>query len=69
MLVRAGLTPLEAIEAATLEPAKFFDLQDSMGSIDVGKVADLVMLGANPLDNISATKAIELVVSQGRVIR
>ncbi|MCI5107321.1 MAG: amidohydrolase family protein [Pseudomonadales bacterium] len=69
MLVRAGLTPLEAIETATLEPAKFFDLQDSMGSIDVGKVADLVMLGANPLDNISATKAIELVVSQGRVIR
>lgn len=65
-LVRAGLSPLEALQAATVRPAEYFSLQNEMGSIDVGKRADLVLLDANPLDDISNTKSIAGVVTKGR---
>ncbi|MEZ5489471.1 MAG: amidohydrolase family protein [Gammaproteobacteria bacterium] len=68
MLVRAGLTPLQALEAATLKPAEYFSLQDEMGSIETGKRADLVLLDANPLDDISNTRLIDLVISKGRLV-
>lgn len=68
MLVRAGLTPLEALEAATLEPAKFFGLEDEMGSIAVGQVADMVLLEANPLEDINNTKRIARVISKGQLV-
>ncbi len=64
-LVRAGLSPLEALKSATVRPAEFFSLQDEMGTVDVGKKADLVLLDANPLENIANTKRIAAVVSQG----
>ena len=67
-LVRAGLEPIDALAAATLRPAEFFSLQDQMGSVDMGKVADLVLLDANPLDDISNTKEISMVISKGRVL-
>ena len=66
-LVRAGLSPLEALRSATLRPAEFFSLQDEMGTVDVGKKADLVLLDANPLENIANTKRIAAVVSKGRI--
>ena len=66
-LVRAGLSPLEALESATVRPAEFFSLQDEMGSVDPGKKADLVLLDANPLENIANTKRIAAVVSKGKV--
>jgi hypothetical protein len=66
-LVRAGLSPLEALESATVRPAEFFSLADQMGTVDVGKKADLVLLDANPLDNIANTKQIAAVVSKGRL--
>lgn len=68
MLVRAGLTPLAALTAATLEPAKFFSLESEMGSIGVGKVADMVLLNSNPLDDIFNARDIDQVISQGRII-
>ena len=68
MLVRAGLSPMEALSAATLEPARYFSLENSMGSIDAGKKADMILLDKNPLDNISHTKSITHVISQGRVL-
>ena len=68
MLVRAGLTPMEALAAATLEPANYFSIQDRLGSIDVGKRADMVLLHENPLDEISNTKNIARVISRGRVL-
>jgi hypothetical protein len=69
MLVRAGLSPLEAIGAATVKPAEYFSLQKEMGSIDVGKRADMVLLDADPLVDISNSKRISAVISKGRLIQ
>ena len=60
-------TPVEALAAATVRPAEFFSLQEDMGLVEVGKVADLVLLEANPLEDIANTKRISHVVSKGVV--
>jgi imidazolonepropionase-like amidohydrolase len=65
MLVRAGLDPVEALRAATVVPAEFFGLEGEMGTVEAGKVADLVLLGGNPLDDISNTRSVEAVVLEG----
>jgi Amidohydrolase family len=65
-LVGAGLTPREGLEAATLAPARFFEAEKDMGSIEKGKLADLVLLGANPLDDIRNVRKVEGVFSHGR---
>ncbi len=64
-LVGAGLSPLEALESATVRPAEYFSLQDEMGTIDAGKKADLVLLDANPLEDISNTRKVSGVVTKG----
>ncbi len=66
LLVGAGLTPAEALRAATWNPARFLEQQEKMGTIAPGKVADLVLLDANPLLDIANTKKISAVVSRGR---
>lgn len=63
-----GLSPMEAIQAATLNAAKFFGVDDKTGTIEVGKAADLVLLEANPLQDIRNTKSISIVVIRGKVI-
>jgi Amidohydrolase family len=68
LLVRAGLTPLEALQAATVEPARFLGLQDTLGTVEKGKVADLVVLDADPLQAIENTTHIHAVVLRGRLI-
>lgn len=66
LLVRAGLTPLEAIQAATLNAAKCLGLSDSYGTIEKGRVADLVLLEADPLEAIANTQRIAGVVVAGK---
>jgi imidazolonepropionase-like amidohydrolase len=66
MLVDAGLSPIEALRAATLNPAKFFNKLDSLGTIEEGKLADLVLLDADPLGDIRNTARIDAVVADGR---
>ncbi|MEO0574790.1 MAG: amidohydrolase family protein [Pseudomonadota bacterium] len=68
VLVAAGLSPIEALRAATLTPARFFNLEDEMGQIAVGHQADLVLLNRNPLDNIRHTRDIDRVILRGRDI-
>tara|TARA_S200000501_G_scaffold110596_1_gene103971 strand:- start:1333 stop:2367 length:1035 start_codon:yes stop_codon:yes gene_type:complete len=68
MLVMAGLAPIDALAAATIKPAQYFSLEEEMGSIDIGKRADMVLLEANPLDDIRNTKRINLVISKGRIL-
>jgi imidazolonepropionase-like amidohydrolase len=68
LFVQNGFTPLEALQAATINPAKFLRLEKSLGTVEKGKVADLVLLDANPLDNIANTKRISGVVVSGRYL-
>jgi manganese oxidase len=68
-LTEAGLTPLEALRAATLNPARVLGLADSLGTIEAGKLADLVLLDANPLVDIRNTQRIRAVMADGRLYR
>lgn len=67
-LVNAGLSPLEALQTATLNPARFFDIEEEVGSITEGKVADMLLLDADPLENIINTHKINTVIIGGRVL-
>lgn len=67
-LVRAGVPPAAALRAATLEPARYLAAVDSLGTIEAGKVADLVMLDGNPLADIRNTTRISAVVLRGHLI-
>jgi len=68
LLVRAGLTPAEALRTATINPARFLGLTDSLGVVATGKVADLVLLDGNPLQDIVNTKRIRAVIQGGRLL-
>lgn len=68
LLVEAGLAPVDALRAATLSPADYLHARDRMGTIEPGKIADLVLLDADPLRDIAATRAIDAVVLRGRVL-
>lgn len=61
-----GMTPMEALVSATRHPAEFFGMQDSLGTVEEGKLADLVLLDADPLAEISNTQRIAGVVAAGR---
>ncbi|MGH9162772.1 MAG: amidohydrolase family protein [Vicinamibacteraceae bacterium] len=67
-LTRAGLSPLQAIQAATINPAKLLGRTDTQGSIDVGKRADLVLLHADPLQDIRNTRRIAAVIVLGELL-
>jgi imidazolonepropionase-like amidohydrolase len=65
-LVRAGFSPMAALQAATREPARFLSATDSLGTIEPGKVADLVLLNGDPLADIRNVHAVHAVVLRGR---
>jgi len=67
LLVGGGVAPFEALRSATLEPARYFGMLDSLGTIAPGKLADLLLLDANPLQDIRNTRRISAVVSNGRL--
>jgi len=68
LLVESGFTPSEVLRAATLNPALFLGLSDSLGTIEAGKTASVVLLEANPLQDIHNTERIVAVISEGRYL-
>ncbi len=67
--VQGGMTPLEALRVATLYPAQTLGLDQDLGSIESGKLADFVVLDANPLEKIENSESVDLVVKNGRAYR
>jgi cytosine/adenosine deaminase-related metal-dependent hydrolase len=67
LLVKSGLTPLDALRTATYNPAEFLGVLDSLGTVATGKLADLVLLDANPLADVHNTTRISAVIANGRV--
>ena len=66
LLVQAGFSPLEALQTATLNPARFLGRERDLGTVSPGKFADLVLLNANPLEDIGNTRKIAAVVYGGK---
>jgi imidazolonepropionase-like amidohydrolase len=66
--VAAGFTPLQALQTATINPAKFYHKTQEFGSVQAGRLADLVLLSANPLTNIANTQKIVGVVADGQYL-
>lgn len=67
LLVHSGLTPLEALRTATYNPADYLGALDSLGTVSPGKIADLVLLDADPLLDIRNTRRISAVIANGRL--
>jgi len=67
LLVKAGLTPMQALQTATKNPATSLGLDKSVGTIEKRKIADLVLLNGNPLEDINNTRKINAVIFQGRM--
>ena len=65
LLVESGLTPMEAIVGGTLENARYFRIEDRLGSVEVGKLADLILVEGDPLQNISNMRRIKRVMLNG----
>ncbi len=65
LLVESGLTPMEAILAGTMENARYFRIDDRLGSVEVGKVADLILIQGDPLKDISNMRRIKRVMLNG----
>jgi imidazolonepropionase-like amidohydrolase len=68
LLVGGGIPPMNAIRIATLNSARFLGKDRDMGSVEEGKIADLVLLNADPLKDINNTKQIEMVMKAGQII-
>jgi imidazolonepropionase-like amidohydrolase len=68
-LVFAGLSPLDALRTATYKPAEYLGLLDSLGTVEPDKLAEMVLLDGNPLDDINNTTKIQMVFTGGRVYR
>lgn len=67
MLAQGGMTPLEAIRSATINGAEHLGISKELGSIEAGKLADLIILDANPLNDIRNSEKIKYVMVNGRV--
>lgn len=69
LFVEAGLTPFEALQTATINPIKFWNMSDSLGTVEIGKIADLVILEADPISDIRNTTRIFAVIVGGQLYK
>ena len=68
-MVKYGLTPMQAIQSATINAADLMGLRKSIGSIEIGKFADLIAVVANPLENISSLEQVSFVMKGGIIYK
>ncbi len=68
LLVKGGLTPIQALQTATINPARFLNILKDYGTVERGKIADLVLLEANPFEDIRNTQKINAVIVRGKLI-
>ena len=69
LMVEAGMTPMEAIKSATMEAAKLLKVQDQLGSVEKGKLADLIAVKGDPLQNIKLMQQVAFVMKEGKVYK
>jgi len=69
LMVEFGMTPVEALQSATLMTARLLGVDDELGTLEVGKLADLVAVDADPLADIRALESIRAVIADGRVVK
>ncbi len=69
LVTGAGLTPMQAIQAASRNPARAAGIDATSGTLEAGKVADILLLDANPLDDIRNTRRIRAIIARGAVVR
>jgi imidazolonepropionase-like amidohydrolase len=69
LLVESGMTPMEAIVAATMENARFFRIDDRLGSVEAGKLADLILVEGDPLKELGALRRIRRVMLNGKWVK
>ena len=68
LLASAGLTPMQAIMAATKNASELLGHAGRLGTLEAGKIADVLVLSANPLENISNIRSVEMVLRDGKMI-
>ena len=67
--VRGGMSPMQALATATINPARYLGMQDDLGSIEVGKLADLQVINGDPLADIRVTDQLSYIMLNGRLYR
>lgn len=67
MMTQGGMTPMEALEVSTINGAKYIGMEKDIGSLSAGKLADMVILGKNPLEDIQNSDSVEMVMLNGRL--
>ncbi|HQZ64618.1 MAG TPA: amidohydrolase family protein [Planctomycetaceae bacterium] len=68
-MVEGGMSPMKAIQSATMEGAKLLRVSDRLGSVEPGKIADIVSVNGNPLDDISVMRSVVFVMKDGEVFK
>ena len=68
-MVAAGMSPMQAIQSATIEAARLLRVTDQLGSLEAGKLADLVAVPGNPVENISLMKQVSFVMKEGKIYK